>query len=650
MIIATAGHVDHGKTLLVKALTGVDADRLPEEKQRGMTIDLGFAYMPAGGGATVGFVDVPGHERFVHNTLCGLASLDAVLLVVAADDGPKPQTIEHLAILDLLGIRTGALVITKIDRVAGTRVEEVIAEMKDLLRGTTLDGMSVFSLSAQTGEGVERLKQHLVAAARTMPAPSVRGNFRLAVDRCFTIAGAGLVVTGTVLSGSVSLGERVRALLAGGEARVRTIHAQNAQAPRAQVGERCALNLAGTDLRNHPIRRGDWIVGGTVPEAVRRFDALLRVQRTPAMPVEHWMPVHVHLAAADVTGRIAILEGEQSKGRHLDGGQSALVQIVLEHPIGAVFGDRFIVRDQSARHTLAGGVVVDIFPPLRGRAKPERIAEVSAARERDPAGALHGLLAQSPAGVDLERFAANRNLTPTEAEALYAEAGMKRVTSGRAARGWGAAHWERLQRLGREMVMGAQEAGNRLAPEQVLTTANLRLARPLALAIAEELVREGTLVRDGGGLRVPGHETTARISDAALWAKLETLLEAGGLRPPSAREMAEQVGQPLKAVEALLKEAVRLQLAVRVTPTRWYLPSAVTQLAELAEELGGQTERRVTAALFRDRSGLGRNLTIEVLEFFDRVKYTRRIGDAHLLLCKPADIPELSGRARAPGS
>ncbi|MDX1376875.1 MAG: selenocysteine-specific translation elongation factor, partial [Burkholderiales bacterium] len=348
MIVATAGHVDHGKTSLVRALTGVDTDRLPEEKKRGLTIDLGFAYLPLAGAATIGFVDVPGHERFVHNMLSGVAGIDFALLVVAADDGPMPQTREHLAILDLLGVSQGAVALSKIDRVSEARVAEVRAALGTLLAPTGLAGAPIFPLSVVSDTGVGALKAHLEAAARALQPRAREGNFRLAVDRAFTIAGAGLVVTGTVVSGEVAVGDTVRALLAGEAARVRSIHAQNAAAGIGVAGERCALNLAGIDGKS-PIERGDWIVAGTLPPAVRRFDARLRVLADEAGALAHWTPVHVHLGAADVTGRVAVLEGAG-----IAPGASGLVQLLLERPIGALGGDGFILRDQSSRRTLAG--------------------------------------------------------------------------------------------------------------------------------------------------------------------------------------------------------------------------------------------------------------------------------------------------------
>src|SRR5262249_36725750 len=288
MIVATAGHVDHGKTLLVKALTGVDTDRLPEEKQRGMTIDLGFAYLPAESGETIGIVDVPGHERFIRNMLCGVAGIDFVLFIVAADDGPMPKSAEHLAIVDLLGVRAGAVALTKTDRVPRERLAEARSEIAALTAGSVLADAPVFAVSATTGDGIAELKAHLLDAARDRHRRPARGNFRLAVGRCFTVAGAGVVGTGPPVAGSINGGDHVKALLADVAVKVREVRAQQAQADSGRAGQRCALNLTGADLRHGAIRRGDWIVGAGVAGAVTKFDARLRVLASERRPLAHW--------------------------------------------------------------------------------------------------------------------------------------------------------------------------------------------------------------------------------------------------------------------------------------------------------------------------------------------------------------------------
>jgi selenocysteine-specific elongation factor len=633
MIVATAGHVDHGKSLLVRTLTGVDPDRLPEEKSRGMTIDLGFAYLPVAGATPIGFVDVPGHERFVHNMLCGVGGIDFALLVVAADDGVMPQTREHLAILDLLGVARGAVALTKIDRVAPARVAEVAAQIRALLAGTTLAAAPILPVSAVAGDGVAALRDHLIAAGRALAPRAARGNFRLAVDRRFTVAGAGLVVTGTAVSGSIAVGETARLLLAGLPARVRGIHAQNAKADRGRAGERLALNLAGPDLAIDAIARGDWVVAGEVPPPVGKLDARLRLLAGEARPLAHWTPVHVHLGASDVTGRIAVLEGSS-----IAPGASGLVQLVLDRPIGAVRADRFIVRDQSARRTIGGGAVIDVYPPARGRRRPERLAVLAASENDDDGVALAALLDAAPRGLDLARFAANRNLAPAEAARLFESAEARTVATGAGLVGFLPAHWDALG----QAAVEALAAWHLRSPDAVGPAADRVLSHlpgEVAAALVADLVARGAVVREGMGVRLASHRPSLAPADAALWAKVAPALDAGGLRPPALHEIAAQIGENPKKLESFLVRAHRHGLVVRLSENRFYRPAALRKLGEMAEQLAGASDRRlVAAAAFRDRSGIGRNLAIEVLEYFDRIKFTRRVGDAHQLVRRAAEV------------
>ncbi len=383
MIIATSGHIDHGKTVLVKALTGVDTDRLPEEKARGISIDLGYAYHKLDQDNVLGFIDVPGHEKFVRNMLAGVTGIDYALLVVAADDGPMPQTEEHLAILDLLGLSAGAVAITKIDRAEPDRVEEVIELTEMLLDGTSLEGAPVFPVSGISGDGVIELRTHLETVAAAFDSSQHDGNFRLAIDRRFTVPGAGLVVTGSVFSGKVAVGDQLVLSPSGHQARVRGIHAQNRDSETGQVGQRCALNITGPDLDKEQVHRGNWVLGETVHAPTKRFDARIRLLKSEPRALKHWTPVHLHIGAADIIARIALLDGKT-----VAPGTSATVQLVLDEPVGALHGDRLILRDQSARRTMAGGSVIDPFAPTRGRSKPARLAAVGAMEDSDPAQAL----------------------------------------------------------------------------------------------------------------------------------------------------------------------------------------------------------------------------------------------------------------------
>ncbi len=639
MIIATAGHVDHGKTLLVKALTGVDTDRLPEEKARNLTIDLGFAYMPLDDGAVLGFVDVPGHERFVRNMLCGVASIDFVLFIVAADDGPMPQTVEHLAILDLLGVDRGAVALTKIDRVDDARRAEVAEEIEIAFLGTALEGSPVLPVSALTGDGIEALRSHLAAVAGDIASRPTDGNFRLAVDRGFTIVGAGIVVTGTVFSGAAAVGDQLVVTHHGTgrrtEVRVRAIQAQDRKSERGVAGDRCALNLTGPDLRLDEIGRGDWVTGAHAHNPARRIDARIRVVIDEVKPLRHWTPVHVHLGAADVTGRVAVLEGGE-----IAPGASALVQLVLDRPIGAWHGDGLILRDQSARRTVGGGSVIDVFPPPRGRARPGRLAYLRAMDDADHGAALEALLAQAPLGLDLEKMRLARNLTPDEAAALWRASPMIRLGAGDEAFGLSTQHWVRIG----EDIERALADWHRARPDsQGATAHNLRTVMSLKLhpgvlgAVLPRIAEGGAISFDGARARLAAHAPKLQDADAELWRRVEPVLGDAGLRSLTVAELAEATGDDARRLETFLVRAARLGLVTRIGKTRFFTPGAVRELAAIAERVAGDDpDRLLSPAAFRDGSGIGRNLAIEVLEFFDKARFTRRSASGRTVL-KPAE-------------
>ncbi|MEM7253592.1 MAG: selenocysteine-specific translation elongation factor [Pseudomonadota bacterium] len=636
MLIATAGHVDHGKTLLVQSLTGVDTDRLPEEKNRGLSIDIGFAYQPLGGDEVFGFVDVPGHERFVRNMLAGVGAIDVALLVVAADDGPMPQTLEHLAILDLLSINAGAVAISKVDLVDAARVAEVRNQVQGLLAGTSLEGANLFSVSGHTGEGIAELKSHLLELSAALPDRTSGGRFRLAIDRNFTVRGAGLVVTGAVFSGQVTSGDRVTLAPSGVQVRIRSIHAQNEAAESGTVGERCALNLSGTDLGRVALERGDWLVGDPAPEATRRLDAELRVLSSEERPFKHWSPVHVHLGAASLTGRVAILEG-----REIAPGSSGRVQVVLDQQTVVMRGDRFIIRDQSARRTVAGGSVIDPFGAVRGRAKPERLAYLDAMAKPNPSDALTQLLAQELGGVEIEMFLQAWNLTPDERDALLRDFEYVEIPLRRTRLAVSKARWDGLRdHLTSELDQWHERYPERVGPDEseLRHSAESLMSRDLVSACVAELVRENTLARQGLSIRLASHEARLSPEDAATWKALGRFIHAKELKPPVVTELAKQLSMEKEPLIAFLARAVGRGQLVRLAPNRFYDPQAIRRLAEIAEEVVAKGGEMFDAKAYRDASGIGRNLTIQVLEYFDQHGFTRRIGDERRLVKASGEV------------
>ena len=625
MIVGTAGHIDHGKTTLVKALTGVDADRLPEEKARGITLDLGYAYVPLPSGDVLGFVDVPGHERLVHNMLAGATGVDFALLVVAADDGPMPQTREHMELLDLLDIRRGAVALTKVDAVAPDRLAAAEAEVAALLAGTALAGAPVFAVSGLTGTGIPALRAYLQSEAAGVSHRPTGGVFRLAVDRVFSLAGVGTVVTGTVHSGRVRPNDALAVAPAGLPVRVRSLRVQDRPAGEGRAGQRCALGLAGVEKVQ--VTRGDWVVGPAMPDPVRRFQAEIRVP-AGGRPLDHWTPVHVHLGAADLMGRIALLQAER-----LEPGQSALAEILLERETLALRGDRFVLRDTSASRTVAGGRVLDIFPPGRHKRSAERLAYLAALGTDDPAAALVLALARQPAGVPLDAFAANWNLDTTSAADLWRRLDLVAIAEGPTLFGYARTGWESLgQRL-----LAALAAEHERAPDmQGVERERLRrltlptLPRAAFDRLLEEKQSAGLVARSGAWLHLPEHRVELSAADADLWRVLRPLLDATPYGPPRVRDVGKASGTPEEVVRRLFKRAARCGLLYPVAHDHYFTTEAVATLAGIVAELCAR-EGAARAAAVRDRIGGGRKVAIHILEFFDRVGYTRRVRDDHVV-------------------
>ena len=627
MIIATAGHIDHGKTLLVKTLTGVDTDRLPEEKARGISIDLGFAYLPGPDGNLIGFVDVPGHERFVRNMLAGVCGIDTALLVVAADDGVMPQTVEHLQILDLLGVTHGMAVITKIDRVPESRIIEVRESVDRLLAGTTLDGAPVFCVSALTGVGMDDLRQSIFAESKKFGARKAQGRrFRFAVDRVFSITGSGTVVTGTVFSGTVKTGDQMVASPANRQVRVRSIQIGKKSVDSVSAGQRCALNLTGPEFDRESIARGHWVLDPLLHRPTNRIDVRVKVLALDGNVLKHWMPVYLHLGTEAVTARIAIRRGESVRG-----GDTGVVQLVLDEAIGALHGDRFVLRDQSASHTLAGGSVIDPFAPARNRHTPQRRAMIAALENASHETALRDCIATSPDGLDLATFEAAFNLDANAAAQLYRSQGL--VQLGRSTRiGISPERRKEIREQLLELVRREHaENPKSLGIERGFIARRLksRMADAALGQLVDELAGEGKIQIEGSRIRQPGHDATSNPADDKLWQRLLPLLQKDSPLPPGVRDIVAELKLQDKPVRDLLHRKSKTGDPVKVTDDRFFLKSTVLKLAALVEETAAASESgRFTAAEFRNRSGAGRNHSIEVLEYFDRIGFTQRLGDA----------------------
>lgn len=638
MIIGTAGHIDHGKTTLVQALTGVDTDRLKEEKARGMSIELGYAYAPLANDDILGFIDVPGHERLVHTMAAGASGIDFGLLVVAADDSIMPQTREHLAILSLLGITHGAVAVSKADRADAQRLHEVENDVAQLVAGTFLQDMPVFRVSAATPDdpGLHALRAHLHDAAQAMAARGTKGLFRLAVDRVFTLKGHGTVVTGTVHDGVLDVDDDtmdLRLMPGGQKLRVRSIHAQNQPSQTARAGQRCALNLGGID--KHAIARGDWIADARCFQPSRNLDVQLRLLPDAASSVRAWSPLHIHLGASHYLAHAVPL----SSGT-LAPGETGWVQLVFDQPVCALPGDRYIARDAQARHTVGGGLVLDPNAPQRKRRSPARLAWLQAVSTLQAGDGLAALLQQAQHGLD-EHQLMRLLRRPLDASIPLEDTLWVSARNGSAPRTLMLqSRWEALAGHALQTLASFHE---RWPDEPGIDTARLRrmawptLPDSLWLALRDGLLEEGRLARNGPWLHLPGHAVSLGPQEAELAERLLPLVYEGRFDPPWVRDLAGQLNEDEQQVRHVLLKLLRRGELHQIVRDLFYHHEQVAGLAQRVHSAAAQADG-VTAAQFRDITGLGRKRAIQILEFFNRAGYTRRVQDKHVLRGHGADF------------
>lgn len=605
MIIATAGHVDHGKTTLLQAITGVNADRLPEEKKRGMTIDLGYAYWPQPDGRVLGFIDVPGHEKFLSNMLAGVGGIDHALLVVACDDGVMAQTREHLQILQLTGNPQLTVALTKADRVDDARIDDVRAEVQSTLANFGFTGATLFVTAASEGLGIDALREHLLQ----LPARELARNhtFRLAIDRAFTVKGAGLVVTGTALSGEVNVGDTLWLTGVNKPMRVRSLHAQNQATEYAHAGQRIALNIAG-DAEKEQLTRGDWLLSDAPPDALTRVIVSLE----HAAPLTQWQPLHIHHAASHVTGRISLLEG-------------TLAELVFDTPLWLADNDRLVLRDISARTTLAGARVVTLNPPRRGKRKPEYLQWLSAlenAQNDGDALAVH----LTRGAVNIPDFAWARQLNgdgmrPLIEQHGFIQAGYSLLNASVAAR-W---QCKILDTLATYHEQHRDEPGP--GRERLRRMALPMEDEALVLLLIEKMRDSGVIHSHHGWLHLPDHKAGFSDEQQAIWQKVEPLF---GDEPWWVRDLAKETGTDEQAMRLALRQAAQQGIITAIVKDRYYRNDRIVAFANMIREL--DLERGSTcAADFRDRLNVGRKLAIQILEYFDRIGFTRRRGNDHLL-------------------
>jgi selenocysteine-specific elongation factor len=630
-ILGTAGHIDHGKTALIKALTGQDTDRLKEEKERGISIDLGFAYLDLGDGVRVGIVDVPGHERFIRNMLAGAHGIDLALLVVAADDGVMPQTEEHLDILHLLGSRSGLVAITKIDLVDAARIAEVREEIEILLAGTTLEGAPVLPVSSVTGEGLDALRSGIRQRLSALVRPERPGFFRLPIDRAFLMHGHGVVVTGTAISGVVHDGDTLRILPGGETARVRSVHVHNEPVSEGRAGQRVALNLGGVERAE--VIRGHVACSAALDRATDRLDAWVEIRPRARRPVPTHGSVRLFVGTADVIGKLVLLDDRSE----LAPGDAGFAQLVLREPVATLRGDRFVLRDAAAQRTIGGGGVVHAFAARHPRNDPTVLTSLAALRAaKGDAAAVAAILALDPGFALPPDFLQQAAHLTTEQLRKVLETDPTLVVLPNADTPEATTSVEKWRQL-RQATMQAVEAFHRTAPlaagvemESVHTRVAPGLSAKVFRAVIERLIADGTLAREDSVVRLPSHRVSLGGADRDLAARAEQLLAEGGLTPPDLRQLETTLGVARTRLVKLLLQLEREGRVLKVGPDLYYAAPQVERARSVLRDHIA-SHGTITAATFRDLIQASRKFSIALLDYFDRTGFTLRVGDERKL-------------------
>ena len=625
VIIGTAGHVDHGKTLLVKALTGIDTDRLVEEKKRGITIDLGFAHLDFNDGTQAGLVDVPGHEKFIKNMLAGAGGIDLAMLVVAADEGFMPQTVEHLGILSLLGIQEGLVVITKADMVDPEWVEMIAEDVRERVKGTFLEGKPVMPVSAYTGQGIPELRQHLHGLVKSAAEKNLRTPFRLPIDRVFSVDGFGTVVTGTLIEGSVRKDEIAELVPSGLRAKVRSIQVHGKDADTACAGQRVAINLAG--LKKTDVQRGDTVARPDTVKISRMLDVRLQNLKNSQRTILTQSQVHFYHGSSVMLAKVVLLDRES-----LLPGDSCYAQLRLTEPLASKRGDRFVIRFYSPLETVGGGVILD-EAPLRHKAGDKAVLEALAIRE---SGSGNQKLLQTVAGFGYglptaQKLCGELNLEEEDLRAQLEElVALGKVLELLPARYLAASvldqAWEGCRKL-----LEAYHAANPLHAGMKLAELRQKLLPGTELAVADgvlaELAAEGRIKRVADRYAMAEFTVHFTKRQNAIRDKLLQTYRKADLEVPGVDEIYPMfLPKEKEDCKQVLESLISSGQLVMLTPQLYYHQQTFDRVLEQTRAFFAEKEE-LTLAEFRDMLGTSRKYALAVLEYYDRNKMTKKDGD-----------------------
>jgi selenocysteine-specific elongation factor len=626
VVVGTAGHIDHGKSSLVLALTGIDPDRLKEEKERGITIDIGFAHLEVADGLTLGIVDVPGHERFVRNMLAGVGGIDLVMLVIAADEGVMPQTREHLAICQLLRIPRGLVVLTKSDLAEPDWLELVQEDVRGFLRGTFLEGAPLLPVSAKTGAGLPALREALTTLAGDVPARGLDATFRLPIDRVFTIRGFGTVVTGTVAAGQLTLDERVEVYPRGIQAKVRGIQTHGRPVPAAVAGQRAAVNLQGVERA--AIERGDVLSLPELLQPTYMLDATCELLRDAPAPLRPRQRVRFHTGTREVMARLHLLDAPE-----LEPGQTGHVQLRLEGPVVALPRDRYVIRSYSPMVTIGGGELLDVVPD-KARRSAARVGRLRTLESSPSLDVLEAHIQQvGGGGARVAALRARTSFGPAALRTLLQElVAQERVLI--VDREW-YVHVETAERIRREAeaalaAFHAREPLKAGMSKEELRTRLGGLEERVFLALLERFAGAGVLVVDKDKVRQAGHAVRLTPAQQGMSDRIEAEFRAAGVAPPSLDEAFAKLGLDGPSAQAITQLLVDGRRLVRIREGLYFhaepLQAAVAQVLDFLRQ-----RQAITPQDIKDLLGISRKYAIPLLEWLDTQRYTVRVGDKRVL-------------------
>ena len=627
--MGTAGHIDHGKTALIRALSGIDCDRLSEEKKRGITIELGFAFMDLPGNQRLGIVDVPGHEKFVKNMVSGAAGIDFVLLVVAADEGVMPQTREHLEICSLLGIEHGLVAVTKLDMVDDELLELVLDDVAGYLSGTFLEEAPVIPVSAHTGQGMDELRRALSEMAEGFALKRRADLFRLPVDRVFSMRGHGTVITGTTVSGRVGVGDEIMVYPENLKTKVRSIQVHGEQRPESTAGMRTAVNLHSLDVE--ALERGYVLAhpGTLFPSPV--WDLELTYLASASTPLKHRTEVHFHHGSKEIMARIYLLDRDR-----LEGGQTCMAQVRFDAPMAGVYGDRCVIRSFSPLRTIAGARIIN---PMAGKVKRFSDQVDDLARMARAAGEELISLQLKRAGTAGLSFAQLKIMTDMEGKALEkALQGMggrqealifdrenRIYVNGDVVEGLAGSL---LKHIGEYHVKNPLRQG--ISRGEIASAWGNGIPEKLFHFLLERMVKREKLVFDQQVLRLPEHKVSLAADEEKLRVRIMDIYSKAGIEPPTVKQLLEKLDLSQKEAAPVLRLLAEKKELVKINADFYFSPQAVDKLKSMLRDYFAENEE-MGPVDFKELTGLSRKFAIPLLEFMDKEKLTMRVGDKRKL-------------------